>query len=366
MASIPVYVGLDYHQDSVQVCVLDERGKTLLNRSLTNSAKAICQAVGARGRVRSAGIEACCGAANLAEELIRHGRWPVELAHPGYVARLKQSPDKTDFSDARLLADLSRVGYLPKVWLAPEELRRLRRLVRHRAQLVAVRRDVKLRIRALLRENRLRAGDINAWTKVWLAWVAKVELAEDDRWLMDQHLAELKHLSSQIKAAERRLTERADDDPVIQHLLTLSGVGLVTAVTLRAEVGHFSRFQTGKQLARFCGVTPRNASSGQRQADAGLIRAGNPALRAVLVELAHRLIRQAKGRWSKLAYRLLQQGKPRNVVVAAVANRWVRWLYHEMQPGDEDASGTSAQARQRGSAPPPLPSHQPSIGGAKG
>lgn len=366
MVSLPVYVGLDYHQDSVQVCVLDEQGQTLLNRSLENDAKSICRAVGRRGRVRRAGIEACCGAANLAEDLIRTGDWPVQLAHPGYVARLKQSPDKTDFSDARLLADLSRVGYLPKVWLAPEDLRRLRRLVRHRQQLVAARRDVKLRIRALLRENRLRAAGLNAWTKAWLGWVAAVELVEDDRWLMDQHLAELKHLSAQIKAVEQRLIERTANDPVIEHLLTLAGVGLVTAVTLRAEVGRFDRFQTGKQLARFCGVTPRNASSGQRQADAGLIRAGNPGLRTVLVELAHRLVRQRRGRWSKLAYRLLNQGKPRNVVVAAVANRWVRWLYHEMQAGGGYSLMASARARQRGSAPPPLPSHQPSIGGAKG
>lgn len=73
--------------------------------------------------------------------------------------------------------------------------------------------------------------------------------------------------------------------------MTLAGVGLVTAATMRAEIGRFDRFDTGKQLARFCGVTPRNASSGARQADAGLIRAGNPQLRTLLIELAHRLIR---------------------------------------------------------------------------
>ncbi|MBN2024536.1 MAG: hypothetical protein JW809_17285, partial [Pirellulales bacterium] len=58
------------------------------------------------------------GAAHLADELIHEAGWPLELSHPGYVARLKQSPDKTDFSDARLLAELARVGYIPKVWLA--------------------------------------------------------------------------------------------------------------------------------------------------------------------------------------------------------------------------------------------------------
>jgi transposase len=43
--------------------------------------------------------------------------WNVSLGHPTYIARMKSSPDKSDFSDGRLLADLTRVGYLPKVWL---------------------------------------------------------------------------------------------------------------------------------------------------------------------------------------------------------------------------------------------------------
>jgi transposase len=114
-------------------------------------------------------------------------------------------------------------------------------------------------------------------------------------------------------------------------LLEQNGVGPVTAVTMRAEIGRFDRFTTGKQLARFCGVTPRNASSGARQADAGLVAAGNPELRMVLIELAQRLIHRMKGRWADLAHGMLARGKPKNVVVAAVANRWVRWLFHEMR-----------------------------------
>jgi transposase len=83
-------------------------------------------------------------------------------------------------------------------------------------------------------------------------------------------------------------------------------------------------------LARFCGLSPRNASSGQRQADAGLIRAANPALRTVLIEAAHRLM-QYDPSWQKFAQRLRVRGKPGSVVAAAVANRWMRRLYHEMK-----------------------------------
>lgn len=129
-------------------------------------------------------------------------------------------------------------------------------------------------------------------------------------------------------APEGRLAKATADDPLVQQLLALKGIGLVTAATIRAEIGRFDRFRTGKQMARFCGLTPRNASSGQKQADAGLIKAGNPQLRATLIETAHRLIRY-DAQWKKLAAGMKARGKPGSLVAAAVANRWVRWLFHQ-------------------------------------
>jgi transposase len=361
MSSVPLFVGLDYHDDEVQVCVLDESGGVVLNRKCENNAARIQAAVNARGLVRRVAIESCCGAASLADELIARGGWPVQLAHPGYVARMKHTRDKTDRQDAQVLADLARVNYLPQVWLAPEAVRQLRRLVRYRQTLVDDRRDVKLRIRALLREKRLKCPlATSPWTKAWIAWVkSELSWSEDDRWLIEQHFERLAQLTAQVAAAEKRLAERTVDDPLVKKLLTLEGVGLITAVTLRAEIGRVDRFQNGKQMARYCGLTPRNASSGQRQADAGLIRAGNPQLRAVLIELAQRLMWRGKkelSRWQTLAYQLQSRGKPHNVVVAAVANRWVRWLFHEAQrplaPLGNEASQAVTNHDVNGAAPP--------------
>lgn len=334
MSSVPVYVGLDYHDSVVQVCVLDAEGNVLVNRKVENRTAKIAKVVRRLGQPMAVAIEACCGAADLADKLHQKTKWAVSLAHTGFVARMKQNPDKTDFSDARLLADLLRVGYLPKVWLAPEDIRRLRRLVRYRQQRVDQRRNIKLRIRALLRENRVRCPlEVSAWTKSWLKWLeAELEVHEDDRWILNRHLEDLKALTKQIQEVESLLTVRAKDDAVIGKLMSFHSIGLITAVTMRAEIGRFDRFDSGKQLSRFCGLSPRNASSGQRQADAGLIKAGNPQLRAVLIQLGQRLARQIRGRWGGLVRRLLKQGKRKNVVVAAVANRFMRWLYHQMQP----------------------------------
>jgi transposase len=334
MSKVTVFVGLDYHKDSIQVCVMDPSGQVLANRSCANDANALALLVAFFGDCVRGAIEACTGSADLADELVECHGWDLDLAHPGYVARMKQSPDKSDYSDAKMLADLVRVGYLPRVWLAPQDVRQLRTTVRYRQQLVDRRRAVKLRVTALLREARMVEPEgARRWGPSWRAWLATAAgLGPEARFVADCHLAELRRLDEQIALVEARLAKVTAEDPVVWRLVAMKGVGMVTAWALRAEIGRFDRFRTGKQLARYCGLSPRNASSGQRQADAGLIKAGSELLRAVLIEAAHRLIR-FDPRWAQLAAKLRSAGKPGSVVAAAVANRWVRWLFHQVEGG---------------------------------
>ena len=141
-------------------------------------------------------------------------------------------------------------------------------------------------------------------------WPVQAPLSEQSRLIIEDQLEDLKTLERRLAKVEGRLTSLSEGDPIVRKLLAEPGIGPVTAWTLRAEVGRFERFPSGKHLSRFCGVSPRNASTGARQADAGLIKAGNPQLRAALIEVAHPLIR-LQPRWRTVA---------------------VRWLYHQMQP----------------------------------
>lgn len=335
MSILRLFVGLDYHQDSIRVCVLDEQGRQLFNRDCPNSVEAVGERIMDFGWPAACAIEACCGAADFAERLAQQYNWNVRLAHPGYVRRLKQSPDKSDHDDAWLLADLVRVDYLPEVWLAPAVTRRLRRLVRYRQQLKRARTDLKLQIRGLLREERVSGATARPWTQAWLQWVGETPLlSPEGKWIVERQLLRLKQLDQEIEDVDQQLKQATADDPTTQKLLQQTGVGLVTAVTLRAEIGCFERFRQGKQLARYCGITPCNASSGKRQADAGLVKAGNRELRTILLETAHRLTRYDE-RWGALKQRLMRN-KPASVAVAAVANRWIRWLHHQMVTRTEE------------------------------
>lgn len=91
MLSVPVFVGLDYHQDSVQVCVMDKTGSVLQNASYENDADVIATVVERHGTSIHAAIESCTGAADLADELAARKGWMIDLAHPGFVRRMKIS-----------------------------------------------------------------------------------------------------------------------------------------------------------------------------------------------------------------------------------------------------------------------------------
>ena len=343
MSNVPVFVGLDYHQDSIQVCVLNQAGDVLLNRAAGNDCAELARIVQPLGVVTRVGIEACCGAAALGEQLVQRLGWNVSLGHPAYIAKIKSSPDKSDYSDGRLIADLTRVGYLPRVWLAPAHIRELRQLVNHRQRLVDRARALKLQVGGVLREQRVQIDKDRGsrWSKAWTASVRdNAALSKHARWVVNDLLDDLTYVDGKILKADARLREATVDDKVVERLMEQDGVGEVTAWVLRAYIGDFSRFKTAKQLARYCGLSPRNVSSGNRVADGGLIEGCNKLLRTIVVQAAHRLIRTTD-RWHGLAEQMRARGKPACVVVGAVGNRWLRGLHHAMKVSASGAQKTA-------------------------
>jgi hypothetical protein len=105
MGTVGVFAGIDYHDRMLQVCVLDEAGRVLCNCGCVNDAAALNALVRRHGDEVKAAMVGCCGASDLADALIVRFGSSVHLAHAGYVRRLKPNQDKTDFGDARLLAE---------------------------------------------------------------------------------------------------------------------------------------------------------------------------------------------------------------------------------------------------------------------
>jgi transposase len=320
---------------------MDQKRKILTNQSVENSVEAVFKIVVPFGSNVHVAIEACTGAADFADELAtKYPFWHVELAHAGYVARMKQTNDKSDWTDAKLLADLTRAGYIPRVWLAPKYIRELRDLVRHRHGFVQQRTQSKLRLRALVRQHRIVCPH-SAWTINWKKWLLDKEniTSPNLMFLIRNHYDSIEFYDKKISDVTEEMQNYVADDNVVKQLLRQSGIGVVTAITMRALIGRFDRFRTGKQLAHFCAVCPRNNSTAGKTTTGGLIKAGDDLLRQILIEAAHRLVRH-NDEWKAMSARLQANGKKKCVVIAAVANRWIRKLFHQMV--SSESSGNPA------------------------
>src|SRR4051812_36382787 len=143
-------------------------------------------------------------------------------------------------------------------------------------------------------------------------------------------------LDTRIKAIDVKLTAAHKANGVSQRLATIPGVGSVTALTLAIEVDP-AAFDSGRHLAAWAGLTPKEHSTGGKQRMGGISRAGHERLRVLLVIGATSVIRAAMRPDSALMtdwLRALLQRKPRKVAAVALANKMARVAWALMTRGE--------------------------------
>jgi transposase len=143
-------------------------------------------------------------------------------------------------------------------------------------------------------------------------------------------------LDTRIQEIDGKLTAAHKADEVSQRLATIPGVGPVTALTLAIEVDPVA-FESGRHLAAWAGLTPKEHSTGGKQRMGGISRAGHERLRVLLVIGATSVIRAAMRPGSALMtdwLRALLQRKPRKVAAVALANKMARVAWALMTRGE--------------------------------
>jgi transposase len=209
---------------------------------------------------------------------------------------------KTDRLDARRLADAVRRGSVVSIYIPPPAIRDLRELCRHRQQVVRLRARVAQMIRALLLRHD--AGDPptnRLYSPRSLTWLAEVQLASHAEASLRRLERLLRLVHGEAVAADAEVKARAAGDPIAVALDTMSGIGPVRALTIRAEIGEITRFRRGAQLASYAGLVPRVDWSADRRVIGRITREGSPWLRYVLVEAATNAMRRtdARGQWAR-------------------------------------------------------------------
>jgi transposase len=134
-----------------------------------------------------------------------------------------------------------------------------------------------------------------------LTWLAAQHLAPDAEGALRRLERLLRAIHLEACAADAQVKARAAADPIAGALETLTGIGPVRALMIRAEIGDITRFRRGAQLASYAGLVPAVDWSADRRYTGHITRTGSPWLRYVLVEAAINAMRRTDGRgaWAR-------------------------------------------------------------------
>jgi transposase len=206
---------------------------------------------------------------------------------------MRQARAKTDRLDARALARLLASGQLETVRVPDEATQAMRRRLQRRSQLVRTRSAAKNEIHAaLMRRLVPKPGFSDLFGKGGRRWLAELELPAAERESVDSAMRQIEFCESEIAAIEKLVASEALTSAEVCRLMSVPGVGAITAAAFMAAVGDIRRFPSPKRLVGYLGLDPIVRQSGSAEASYGRIsKQGSAAGRYALVEASWSVVK---------------------------------------------------------------------------
>jgi transposase len=336
------WVGIDLHRRRSHITVLDEAGRELLSRRIANDPQTFLELLAEIDGESKIALEATYGSEWLADVLEAAG-YELHLAHPWRTKAIASARVKNDAVDARTLAHLLRTGLLPEAYIAPRQLRELRDLLRHRVALTRMRSALKNRAGAVLAKQGVERPFSDMFGPGGLQFLAALELAESPRRRLESTLALIADFTREIELTTREIETRANEDPYVEVLCQIRGVGRYIAMLVIAEVGDVTRFPTARQLCSWAGMTPTGRSSDMRTRLGHISRQGSPALRWALVEAAQHAARG--GGPLRQAFERIARRRGGQVAKVAIARKILTLCFYGLRDGEIRCLAPRAGAR---------------------
>jgi len=293
------YVGLDVSQRETAVCVVSETGELIFEGKAKSDPGDLTKLLRKHAPLAERiGFETGAMSSWLWHEL-RRVELPVVCIDARHAhAALSVRMNKIDQNDARGLAELVRVGWYREVKVKSEESQTIRALLVARARLVSMRRDIENQVRSLIKEYGLLFP--RAIGQQFRNTVSDL-LGEDHQLLVvvAPLLSIHEHISRQQSEFDDQVRRLAKQDETTRRLMTVPGVGVITALTFRHTIDDPSRFRSASLVGAYLGLTPRRKQSGETDTSGKISRWGDRLLRTYLFEAATVLLYRTK-KWSSL------------------------------------------------------------------
>lgn len=321
------YVGLDVHKKIIAYCVKKVDGTIVEEGTFPATRTALNQWARSLPGPWKGALEATLFTGWIYEAL-KPKAVELQVAHPQKLKAITTAKKKRDREDARILADLLRCNLIPQCYMAPEEMRELRRILRYRNLLVQESTRFKNRTSGLLMETGVEYNKEKLHGQNYFSGLMK-----QLDWLPESVLDLLKHSRASLEffqASEKRLIHGLENHPVLKQrvelLMSIDGVGIITALTWALEICDPGRFANLKQVQSYSGLCSRHHESAGKVQHGPLSKQRNAALQSVLIEAA-KLAPQHNTHLAMVHLKALARGLSRNEATLVVARKLASYLW---------------------------------------
>ncbi len=314
-------VGIDLGKHSFHLHGQDRHGKAVFRRKV--SRKQLIEFFSTFHACRVV-MEACAGAHHMARKLAGFGH-QVRLISPQFVRPFVKS-NKNDFVDAEAICEAASRPSMRFVTPKTESQQTLSALHRVRESLIRDRTKTVNQLHGFLLEFGISLPIGMAVIKRLPAVLAEHPLPPRLIGILERLHAHFKYLSEQICEIDREMARQLADDELGQRLLTIPGVGPVTASVLAAEMGDGKQYGCSRDFAASVGLVPRQYSTGGKANLLGISKRGDKNIRRLLVQCARAYMQRLDRQTGRLAewVRAMLTRRHSNVVACALANKFAR------------------------------------------
>ncbi len=324
-----ITVGLDIAKNVFHAVVMDNRGnvktRKLIRRSQVSKYFANHEAA-------TVVIEAC-GSSNYWARVIQKLGHEVKLIPPQHVVAYRRK-GKNDYNDAEAIAEASQrpnMTFVPIKTIAQQELQSLLRV---RERKISDRTRIANQIQGLAAEFGVALNKGKTAISKHLPMALEDienELTPSMRGLLSELRGEYLQIDDAIKWLDKKISSITANNEVCKRALTVPGIGPINAATIYASIGNGQYFKNGRHFAAWCGLVPKQNSTGGKNNLGGITKRGNSQIRQLLVHGARSALTWAAKRkepdnmlnWALM----LKTQKHHNKATVALANKMARVVW---------------------------------------